>query len=106
MIPEDDWYDIAEDDSAIESAMLAMPLYDEDGNEIELIDDDDDDMSYVGHGETYVTDDNEVHGAGFEIEHPDGEEEEEEDGEEDASDGMPNMLDMLSEIVTSDGDEE
>ena len=34
MILEDDWYDIAEDDSATESAMLAMPLYDEDGNEI------------------------------------------------------------------------
>ena len=34
MIPEDDWYDVAEDDSAIEPAMLAMPLYDEDGNEI------------------------------------------------------------------------
>ena len=34
MIPEDDWYDVAEDDSATEPAMLAMPLYDEDGNEI------------------------------------------------------------------------
>ena len=34
MIPEDDWYDVAEDDSAIEPAMLTMPLYDEDGNEI------------------------------------------------------------------------
>ena len=34
MNPEDDWYDVAEDDSAIEPSMLAMPLYDEDGNEI------------------------------------------------------------------------
>ena len=34
VIPEDDWYDVAEDDSATEPAMLAMPLYDEDGNEI------------------------------------------------------------------------
>ena len=34
VIPEDDWYDVAEDDSAIEPAMLTMPLYDEDGNEI------------------------------------------------------------------------
>ena len=34
MIPEDDWYDVAEDDSATEPAMLAMPLYDDDGNEI------------------------------------------------------------------------
>ncbi len=34
VIPEDDWYEVAEDDSAIEPAMLAMPLYDEDGNEI------------------------------------------------------------------------
>ena len=34
VISEDDWYDVAEDDSAIEPSMLAMPLYDEDGNEI------------------------------------------------------------------------
>ena len=34
MIPEDDWYDVTDDDSAIEPAMLTMPLYDEDGNEI------------------------------------------------------------------------
>ena len=34
VIPEDDWYDVADDDSAIEPAMLAMPLYDDDGNEI------------------------------------------------------------------------
>ena len=34
MIPEDDWYDMAGDDSSIEPAMLTMPLYDEDGNEI------------------------------------------------------------------------
>ena len=34
MVPNDDWYDAAEDDSAIERAMLTMPLYDEDGNEI------------------------------------------------------------------------
>ena len=34
MISEDDWYDVADDDSAIEPAMLAMPLFDDDGNEI------------------------------------------------------------------------
>ena len=34
VIPEDDWYDVEDDDSAIEPSMLAMPLYDEDGNEI------------------------------------------------------------------------
>ena len=34
VIPEDDWYEVADDDSAIEPAMLTMPLYDEDGNEI------------------------------------------------------------------------
>ena len=34
MIPEDDWYDMADDDSATEPAVLTMPLYDEDGNEI------------------------------------------------------------------------
>ena len=34
MVPEEDWYDVTDDDSAIEPAMLTMPLYDEDGNEI------------------------------------------------------------------------
>ena len=34
MVPDDDWYDVADDESAIEPAMLTMPLYDEDGNEI------------------------------------------------------------------------
>ena len=34
MVPEDDWYDMSDDDSTIEPAMLTMPLYDEDGNEI------------------------------------------------------------------------
>ena len=34
MVPNDDWYDVADDESAIEPAMLTMPLYDEDGNEI------------------------------------------------------------------------
>ena len=34
MIPEDDWYDVADDASAIEPSMLAMSLYDEEGNEI------------------------------------------------------------------------
>ena len=34
VIPEDDWYEVAEEDSAIEPSMLTMPLYDEDGNEI------------------------------------------------------------------------
>ena len=34
VITEDDWYGMTEDDSAIEPTMLAMPLYDEDGNEI------------------------------------------------------------------------
>ena len=34
VIPEDDWYDLTDGDSAIEPAMLTMPLYDEDGNEI------------------------------------------------------------------------
>ncbi|MBQ8622555.1 MAG: hypothetical protein IJ422_09640 [Oscillospiraceae bacterium] len=34
MVPDDDWYDMTDDDSPIEPAMLTMPLYDEDGNEI------------------------------------------------------------------------
>ena len=34
MIPEDDWYDVTDDELSNETAMLTMPLYDEDGNEI------------------------------------------------------------------------
>lgn len=34
MVPNDDWYDAGNDPSAIGIAMLTMPLYDEDGNEI------------------------------------------------------------------------
>lgn len=34
MVPNDDWYYVADDESAIEPAMLTMPPYDEDGNEI------------------------------------------------------------------------
>ncbi len=35
MIPEDDWYGMKdEEESAIEPAMLTMPLFDDDGNEI------------------------------------------------------------------------
>lgn len=34
MIPEDDWYDISDENKFAENAMLTMPLYDEDGNEI------------------------------------------------------------------------
>ena len=33
MIPEDDWFDV-ESEASAENAMLTMPLYDEDGNEI------------------------------------------------------------------------
>lgn len=33
MIPEDDWFDV-EGEASAEDAMLTMPLYDEDGNEI------------------------------------------------------------------------
>ena len=34
MVPNDDWYDAADDELDNEPAMLTMPLYDEDGNEI------------------------------------------------------------------------
>ena len=34
VILEDDWYGVTDNDSVIEPAMLTMPLYDEDGNEI------------------------------------------------------------------------
>ena len=84
----------------LQSLCLDIRVLDEEGNEIELVDDDDDDMSYAGHNETYVTDDNEVHDAGFEIEHPD------EDAEDSDDSAGPNVLDMLSEIVTADDDDE
>ena len=83
----------------LQSLCLDVRVLDEQGSEIELVDDEDDDTPYNGHNEVYVTDDAEVHGAGFEIEHPD-----EADGE-DPENAAPNMLDMLSEIVTSDDDE-
>ena len=34
MIPEDDWYNISDESMSVENALLTMPLYDEDGNEI------------------------------------------------------------------------
>ncbi len=34
MVPEDDWYGITDEEESAENAMLTMPLYDEDGNEI------------------------------------------------------------------------
>ena len=34
VVPEDDWYGIMDAESSAEDAMLTMPLYDEDGNEI------------------------------------------------------------------------
>ena len=34
MIPEDDWYNISDERMSVENALLTMPLYDEDGNEI------------------------------------------------------------------------
>ncbi len=33
VVPKDDWFDV-EDEASAEDAMLTMPLYDEDGNEI------------------------------------------------------------------------
>lgn len=34
MVPEDDWYGLIDEETSAEDAMLTMPLYDEDGNEI------------------------------------------------------------------------
>ena len=34
VLPEDDWYNTANENESVENAMLTMPLYDEDGNEI------------------------------------------------------------------------
>jgi len=82
----------------LQSLCLDVRVLDEQGAEIELIDDEDDDMSYVGgHGESYVTTDDEVHQAGFEIEHP------EDEADNDA--GSANVLNMLSELVAGDGDD-
>jgi len=84
----------------LQSLCLDVRVLDEAGAEIELIDDEDEDMGYVGgHNENYVTTDDEVHQAGFEIEHP--------DDEEDNDAGSANVLSMLSELVAGDdGDED
>jgi len=83
----------------LQSLCLDVRVLDEQGDEIELIDDEEDDMGYVGgHGESYVTTDDEVHQAGFEIEHPD------ENDDDDAN--SANVLSMLSELVAGDGDDD
>ena len=51
----------------LQSLCLDIRVLDEDGNEIELKDDDDDDMVYTGGHETYVADENEAAGAGYEV---------------------------------------
>lgn len=51
----------------LQSLCLDIRVLDEDGNEIELKDDDDDDMVYTGGHETYVADENEAASAGYEV---------------------------------------
>ena len=50
----------------LQSLCLDIRVLDEEGNEIELKDEDEDEISYGGH-ETYVADENEAAGAGYEV---------------------------------------
>lgn len=54
MIPEDDWYNIANESESVENALLTMPLYDDDGNEIP----DDELLWYNTSPDSEITDDN------------------------------------------------
>ncbi len=75
----------------LQSLCLDIRVLDEDGNEIELRDEEDDDTGYVpDHNETYVTDHNEVLNAGYALD------------EEQPDDGV---MDVLAEIVSDPDDE-
>ena len=84
----------------LQALCLDVRVLDENGGEIELIDEDEDELPYASH-ETYVADDSEVSEAGFEIENPDGEPEESEPQEDLES----SVFDVLSELVTMDDEE-
>ncbi len=75
----------------LQSLCLDIRVLDEDGNEIELRDEEDDDTGYVpDHNETYVTDHNEVLNAGYALD------------EDQPDDGV---MDVLAEIVSDPDDE-
>ena len=75
----------------LQSLCLDIRVLDENGNEIELRDEDDEDTGYVpDHNETYVTDHNEVLNAGYALD------------EDQPDDGV---MDVLAEIVSDPDDE-
>ena len=75
----------------LQSLCLDIRVLDENGNEIELRDEDDEDTGYVpDHNETYVTDHNEVLNAGYALD------------EDQPDDGV---MDALAEIVSDPNDE-
>ena len=75
----------------LQSLCLDIRVLDENGNEIELRDEDDEDTGYVpDHNETYVTDHNEVLNAGYALD------------EDQPNDGV---MDVLAEIVSDPDDE-
>lgn len=84
----------------LQSLCLDVKVLDEQGAEIELIDDEEDDTGYTGGRETYVADDNEVTGAGFEIENV------EEDASAEEAESDSEMIEILSDIVVPDEEEE
>ena len=75
----------------LQSLCLDIRVLDENGNEIELRDEEDEDTGYVpDHNETYVTDHNEVLNAGYALD------------EDQPDDGV---MDVLAEIVSDPDDE-
>ena len=75
----------------LQSLCLDIRVLDENGNEIELRDEEDEDTGYVpDHNETYVTDHNEVLNAGYALD------------EDQPDDGV---MDVLAEIVSDPNDE-
>ncbi len=74
----------------LQSLCLDIRVLDENGNEIELKDEDDDDVVYASEDEVYVTDEQEVFDSGFNID---------EDSPED-------IMDVFSELAEEVGDNE
>ncbi|MEA4965086.1 MAG: DNA-directed RNA polymerase subunit beta [Oscillospiraceae bacterium] len=83
----------------LQSLCLNVKVLDVNGDEIELIDDEDDEPVY-GARETYVADEAEVNDAGFEIENP-GESETDSDADKDSE---ADMMDVLTDLVNVDAD--
>ncbi len=79
----------------LQSLCLDIRMLDENGNEVELIDDEDEDMLPVGARETYVAGDEEINDAGFAIQDENGEEIVVDSEDDDAS--LFDALDMDAE---------